>query len=118
MKKCSKTKADNTWISEQQQATYLGDELTNDMNNMKTVQKRVSTGLGSISEILSILNQVSLGAYYFEIALVLRETILISKMIFNTESWYNITNEQLNKLHSVDLCFLKRLMGVMKTVPN
>ena len=44
----------------------------------------------------------SLGHYYFEIALILRESILVSKLVFNSEVWYNLSIKQLKKLEQVD----------------
>ena len=50
---------------------YLGNLITTDMNSNKLIEKRANTGIGNISQIMSILKEVSLGHHFFKIAKVL-----------------------------------------------
>ena len=65
-----------------------------------------------------MINMVSLGHYHFEIALILRDSLLISKLVFNSEIWYNISDKQLEKLEQIDEMYLRRLLNVAKTAPK
>ena len=71
--------------------TYLGEVICKSGSNDKIIQNKRNSGLGAVSQITSMLNQISLGHYYYEIALVLRDTIPFSKMPSSSEIWYNLT---------------------------
>ena len=60
----------------------------------------------------------SLGHYYFEIALILRESILVSKLVFYSEVWYNLTIKQLKKLEQVDEIYQRKILNIPKTAPR
>ena len=65
--------------------TYLGDIISKTGSNDKKIENRRNQGLSAISQITSMLNRISLGHYYFEISLILRDTSLISRLVFNAE---------------------------------
>ena len=65
-----------------------------------------------------MLNLTSLGHFYFEIALVLRDSILISKLVFNSEVWYNVKDSQIEKLEQIDEMYLRKMFNVAKTAPK
>ena len=103
---------------EKDHETYLGDVIcTSGTNNRNIVQKR-NGGIGSVSQIVSMLAQISLGHYHFEIALVLRESMLVSKLVSSAEIWYNVTKNQYRKLEAVDEMFLMRIFKAPKSVPR
>ena len=58
--------------------SYLGDIFLGDGKNAKTVKSRVAKGLGIITDIMSILDRVSLGQHYFQMCLLLRESLFIN----------------------------------------
>ena len=82
--------------------TYLGEVICKSGSNDKNIQNKRNSGLGAVSQITSMLNQISLGHYYYEIALVLRDTILISKMPSSSEIWYNLTKQQIRQFEQID----------------
>ena len=98
--------------------TYLGDVISSTGSNEKNIELRVNQGIAAVNQIISMLNLTSLGHFFFEIALVLRESILISKLVFNSEIWYNISNNQLEKLEQIDEMYIRRLLNVAKTAPK
>ena len=57
------------------EAVYLGDIISQDGKNSQNIKSRVSKGMGIISQIMEILQTVSFGSKYFEIAIVLREAL-------------------------------------------
>ena len=65
-----------------------------------------------------MLNMTSLGHYYFEIALILRESILVSKLLFNSEVWYNLSNKQIEKLEQIDEIYQRKILNSPKTTPK
>ena len=48
---------------------------------------------------------------------MLRDTILVSKLLFSSEVWYNLTEKQVSKLEKVDEMFLRNLFSLAKSAP-
>ena len=68
--------------------TYLGDIICKSGSNDRNIDFRRNQGLSAISEISSMLDRVSLGHFHFQISLILRDSVLMSKLVFNSEIWY------------------------------
>ena len=49
-----------------------------------------------------MLESITFGAHYFKTAILLRETMLINALLFNSEVWYSVTKTQIDQLHEVD----------------
>ena len=94
---------------------YLGDIVSKDDRNIKHVKARINKGKGIVSKIMSILETIPLGRHYFEIAVVLRNSLLTSSMLCNTESWYNITKAEMNLFETIDEMLLRRILGAPRS---
>ena len=105
-------------IEEKREEKYLGDVISTDGKNIKNIQARVVKGKGIVSRIFTILDAIPLGKRYFEIGLVLRDVLLVSSMLFNCEAWYNVTQKELELLETVDIIFLRKLMGAPRSTPK
>ena len=106
----SKFKVHDETIQVKDYETYLGDVITNNGSNDRNIESRRNQGIGAINQINSMLNLTSLGHFYFEIALVLRDAILTSKLVFNSEVWYNLTTPQMEKLEQVDEMYFRKIL--------
>ena len=51
-------------------------------------------------------------------AIILRNRLLLSSLLCNSESWYNGTEAELNLIESVDLQFFRRILNVPKSTPK
>ena len=73
------------------QEKYLGDLVCNTLlgegSNKQNIKSRKSKGIGIVSQIMVILQTVSLGYYYFEMAVLLRESLLVNGIMTNSEVW-------------------------------
>ena len=69
---------------------YIGDVISDTGSNDANIARRKSQGIGAISQIFSILNEISMGYHYIEIGLILRESILLSKMLLSAEAWHKL----------------------------
>ena len=98
--------------------TYLGNIIFNSRTNDKNIDNRRNQGLAAISQIVSMLNLISLGHYHFEISLILRDSILISKLTFNSEIWYNLTKTQIIKLEQIHEMYMRKVFNVARTAPK
>ena len=113
---CYPLKAHNTILSKTDFAVYLGDTLMSTGANCKTIESRRNLGIGAISQIFSLVDEESLGHYYFEILNVLRDSILMSKLIFSSEIWYNVTKENIKKIEEIDEIFWRKTFEVSRNV--
>ena len=49
---------------------------------------------------------------------ILRDSMLVSKLVSSSEIWYNVSKEQLRKLEEVDEMYYMRLFQAPKSVPR
>ena len=97
---------------------YLGDVLSTDGRNIKNVRARVAKGKGIVSRILSMLDGIPFGEFYFEIAAILRESLLVSSMLSNSEAWYNVSKAELELLETIDVNFLRNVLNAPRSTPK
>ena len=100
---CCSKKVHNSIMKTAEFETYLGDVICKSGTNEKNISNKANYGVGAISQIFSMLSQVSLGHFHFEIALIMRDTMLVSKLVSSSEVWYGITKTEYQKLESVNL---------------
>ena len=74
-------------IKDVEQEKYLGDIISIDGKYTKTIQNRINKGQGAITNIMQILGNIYLGKYHFLAAATLRNSLLISTILFNSETW-------------------------------
>ena len=67
---------------------------------------------------MSILDCVSLGYFLFETAMILRESIFLNGILFNSEVWYSITKKQIKELEDVDKLLLRRILQAPMSTPS
>ena len=105
-------------MEETEEEKYLGVLISNDGRNLKNIKARVARGIGIVKRILTILDTIPFGKHYFEVGMLLRDSLLISSILYNAEAFYNLTDAELNLIETVDLMFLRQLMNVPKTTPK
>ena len=105
-------------MEETEEEKYLGDIIAKDGKNLKNIQSRINKGKGIVKRIIDILDGIPFGKLYFEVAIILRNSLLVSSMLCNSETWFNITKAELELLETVDLMLLRTLLGAPKTVPK
>ena len=109
---CPMLKVHGTVMNSVTEETYLGDIISSDGKNQKNIKQRVSKGLGIMTEILNLLDLISFGPYLIEIALLLRESMLINGILTNVEVWYNLTTNEIKEFEDLDKVFLRKVLGV------
>ena len=93
------------------EAIYLGDIIREDGKNSSNIKNRVNKGLGIVTKIMNVLETISFGSKYFEIAVTLRQAELINEFLTNAEVWYAITKTQIEELESVDKLLIRRILN-------
>ena len=66
------------------QDKYLGDIIAADGTNDSNVQARKEKGFGNIDQIMNIFRDYSFGPYYFLVAVMLRNSMLINYVLWNS----------------------------------
>ena len=101
-------------MEEKDDEKYLGDIVSKDGRNIKNIKARVNKGKGIVKRIMNILEGIPFGKLNFEVAMVLRNTLLVSSLLCNSEAWFNLTKSELDLLESVDLMFFRRILNAPK----
>ena len=78
-------------LNEASYEKYLGQVLSNDGSNVKNVINLSGKGTGMVNKIINILNHMPGGQRHFELAVIFRNSYLISSMLSCSEVWYDIT---------------------------
>ena len=65
-------------MEEKTEEKYLGDIINNKGDNAQNIAARQSKGFGIISQIINMLDELFLGHHYFEVAVILRNSLLIN----------------------------------------
>ena len=97
---------------------YLGDIIATDGSNVKNVENRKAKASGAVKQILSILDEICFGPFFFEIAMVLRNSLLVNSLLTNSEAWYGLTKQDIDTLESADLLLLRRIFEVPFSCPK
>ena len=71
-----------------------------------------------MKKILDVLEDIHFGELYFQVAIILRNSLLVSSLLCNSEVWFNLTKAELDLLETVDLMLLRSLLGAPKTTPK
>ena len=105
-------------MEEVEDEKYLGDIISQDGKNMKNILARTNRGIGITNQIMSILDEICFGRYYFEVAVLLRNSLFLSSILTNSEAWYNLKNEELEKLEQADESLLRKILECPASTPK
>ena len=106
-----KLKAHENQINEVKSAPYLGDIINEKGNIDDTIASRKTKSIGIISQIMSILNSVSLGMFYMDVALILRDSMFLNGILTNCEIWYNMKEEHVKTLEVADNDLMRKIFN-------
>lgn len=96
---------------------YLGEIISADGKNKRNIQERKNRGLGAANQIQQLLDDLCLGEYYFEAANILRNSLLLSSLLSNSETWYDLTKKEISDLESVDEILLRKVFSAHSKTP-
>ena len=118
IRECADLKVHNQRMENSDSEKYLGDFIEKSGKLKATIADRVAKGYDIVSEIQAIINEVPLGQYKLEIGLKLRQAMLINGMLYNSEAWHAITNDDITALQKVDEIFLRFLLNSQSKAPQ
>ena len=97
-------------MEDKKEQKYLGDLISSDGTHTKNIQERRNKGYGVINQIIQILEVTYFGKYYFEVAMILRESLFLSSLLLNSEAWVNYTEKDVRILEQCDELLLSRIL--------
>ena len=115
---CPELKVHEKSIKVSECEKYLGDLISNTAKNKPNIISRRDKGYGKVSDILSILAEVPLGKYRTQMALKLRQAMLINGMLQNSEAWSNLTLQDIEILEEVDEFLLRSIFKAHSKTPK
>ena len=96
---------------------YLGDIISSDGRNTLNIQERKRRGLVAVNQISEMLSDLCLGQYHFEAGNLLRNSLLLSTVLSNSEAWYNLTKKEISDLESVDEALMRKILSAHSKTP-
>ena len=67
---------------------------------------------------MNILEKVTLGSHFFKTAILLRESIFLSALLTNCESWHGLKATHINQLESIDKLLLRKILKTPISTPS
>ena len=97
---------------------YLGDMISVDGRNTKNIAAQVAKATGILKQVKNILEDMCLGPFYLEVALVLRNSLFLNGFLTNLESSYGLTDAEIEQLEKVDEQLLRAILECPCSVPK
>ena len=94
---------------------YLGDIITNNGKIDDNIESRVNKGNGQANTIMTLLQEISFGEHYFQMAILFRNSMLINSLLSSSEVLYNIELKHVKMLEKCDKSLLLRIMSAPST---
>ena len=71
--------------------------------------------LGIITQIVNILEKVTLGSHFLKTAILLRGSVFLNGILTNAESWHGLSSTHIRQLESVDKLLIRKLLSTPVT---
>ena len=105
-------------ISHPEAQKYLGQIVSADGKNSKNIEKMRNKGIGIKNRVIQMLEEMPGGKFHFSIALIYRNSYLISSILSSSEVWYGVTKAEIEQLEQVDEMWIRDLMNCSSSVPK
>ena len=92
--------------------------ISDTRSNDKKIENSKRKGMAIISTIMTILKDVSLGVHYYEIAVLLRESLIVNAMLWNIKTWYDLKDHEIEELEAIDRILLRKILEVPFSTPK
>ena len=91
--------------------TNLWDLIYKNGRKIKSIQVRTNKVVGIINQLCQILDTLFCWKHYFEVALVLISSLLLSSLLLNSEAWVNLSDKDISALEQTDECLLAKILA-------
>ena len=97
---------------------YLGDILSVDGKNTKNIAAKISKAIGIVKKVRDILDNMCLGPYFFEVGVVLRNSLFLNGILTNLEASYGLTDAEIKELEQMDESLMRLILECPMSVPK
>ena len=108
---CKSLRVNNSTMNTTLKEKYLGNIVSADGKVDINITDRYNRGVGLVNQIISMLREIHFGQYYFEMAILLRNAILVNGMLFSIEALYGLKSKHIDTLESVDKYFFRKIFS-------
>ena len=112
---CPTLKVHNSTMKESDKEKYLGD-MVSGSGNEENIKFRRKIGFQTISEQMAMLKEVAAGGYFVGIGLVFRDSVLLPKLLLNSDVWHALTLKHVESLEELDKIFLRNILSAHSKV--
>ena len=110
-KSCKQLTVNGCAMTTSSKQTYLGDVLSSNGKIDLNITERYNKGLGVANQVFSILKEVHFGHYYFEMAVLFRDSMLVNSILCSVEALYGVKKAHVEKLEAVDRILLRKVLN-------
>ena len=96
---------------------YLGDYVNSNGSDSDLIDARVKKAQGSVIELISICKEAPFSLNQISDMFLLYLSAFLPRLIFNCETWSNLTNQEVESLQKVQLKYLRNIMEVGNSTP-
>ena len=100
------------------ESKIVGDVVNNKGTNMDLMEHKLKQGNAALISCMARCNESTMGVHSIKSAMTLYDSVFIAVLLFNSHSWTNITAENLKKLETLQLKYLKRVLRSAPSTPN
>ena len=93
---------------------YLGFTISNSDNNMTNMRNARNKSFGTIKSILNKLRDLKLRKYHFECGMIFLNIMLRSSILYGSETYYNLKENELRALERIEESYMRQLLGTTK----
>ena len=97
---------------------YLGDVFNDRGTNKDLMKDRLDRGTRASIGIEAFIRESYFGIYKICIHILLYRSIFMSSVLFNSQAWTNITNNDLRELEILQIRVLKRIVNARRMTSN
>ena len=96
---------------------YFGDILHENGKPKATILQRINRGYAISGQILALLKELPLGNLRTEVGLALRQAWLINGILYNSEVWHGLKENDINNFLAIDKYLLRGLVNSHAKAP-
>ena len=96
---------------------YLADIFNSQGNNSDMILERIKKAVGAIIELFSLSKEAIFGKYQMSNQIRLYKTVFLPRLLYNSETWTNLSDNDFSNLQNVRLNYLRRIMEVPRSTP-
>ena len=104
-------------IEKNKEYKYLGFIISCVGDNMANIKAIKDKSIGVIRTIMHKLEALNLERYYFECAMILMNVMLRGSILYASETYYNLTENQLRSIERIEEGFLRKILKTTKGCP-